>query len=72
MSKKQSFPFGKVGLNFIFINLSLLHVRNTDHNNFSLFYCFGHFHYFKPVTLGDSDGFTSLVQTDDYLTATLF
>src|SRR6056300_739247 len=71
MSKKQCFPLGKVGLNFIFINLSLLHVRNTDHDNISLGNRFSDLHYFETMTLCHPNGFTSLVQSNDYLATTL-
>ena len=55
MRKKQCFSFGKIGLNFILVNCSLLHVWYANHDNIGLVHRFSDFHHFKAMSLGHPD-----------------
>ncbi len=62
MGKCQRFPFGQVGGNLRFVDVSLLLIRNQHHNDVGFPGCFGDGYHLKALGLRFRLAFASLIQ----------
>jgi len=65
----ECLAFGKVRSDVVFVDLRLLHVRYSDHDDVRLLNSFSSFEDFETLALGDVPGLATVVEANDYILA---